>query len=318
MSDASATVVADSVSPDGVRLTTVQARHWRPMLAEENTHRVFSRNSASSRARSMAKTLEAVRDDPFLPLEWRSEKRGMSGGPELTGEDLDGATQLWLRVHGEVVGSVERYVEAHPEPEHRLHKSLLNRLLEAFQGHDVVITSTAWENFFEQRCHEAAQPEMRDVAEAVRAAMGASAPRPLREGEWHLPYVLDEDYREVASSGRVPLGASMYPELAKVSSARCANVSYSDPLTGEPLTVERCLAVYDRLTLSDPPHWSPLEHVATPWADNRQVGSLWIVDQTEENDFQVPLGHLPRVGNLLGWRSLRTTVEARRGAATYR
>jgi len=43
-------VVADSISPEGVRLTTVQVDIPRFILAQLNTHRVFSSNAQSSRA----------------------------------------------------------------------------------------------------------------------------------------------------------------------------------------------------------------------------------------------------------------------------
>ena len=45
-----ARIVLDSISPAGDRLTTMEVRMHRFVLAEFNTHRVFSRNSASSRA----------------------------------------------------------------------------------------------------------------------------------------------------------------------------------------------------------------------------------------------------------------------------
>ena len=46
----SAKVVADSVSPDGIRLTTLQLRYPKFVHGEFMTHRVFSRNASSSRA----------------------------------------------------------------------------------------------------------------------------------------------------------------------------------------------------------------------------------------------------------------------------
>ena len=44
----SAKILADSLNPCGVRLTTFEITFPRIVLAEFNTHRVFSRNSASS------------------------------------------------------------------------------------------------------------------------------------------------------------------------------------------------------------------------------------------------------------------------------
>ena len=45
-----AKIVADSINPQGDRITTYLLTFPRFILAELNTHRVFSKNSASSRA----------------------------------------------------------------------------------------------------------------------------------------------------------------------------------------------------------------------------------------------------------------------------
>src|SRR4051812_49876733 len=73
-----AKVLADSVSPAGQRLTTLEATFPRFNLAEFNTHRVFSRNSASSRAIPVARILERVQEDPFIPWAFPVNKPGMS------------------------------------------------------------------------------------------------------------------------------------------------------------------------------------------------------------------------------------------------
>lgn len=60
-------VIADSVSPTGKRITTMQLRYWRAIHSEFMTHRVFSRNASSSRAIPVAKMIEQVRNDPAGP-----------------------------------------------------------------------------------------------------------------------------------------------------------------------------------------------------------------------------------------------------------
>ena len=120
--------------------------------------------------------------------------------------------------------------------------------------HTVVITSTEWEGFFHQRCSKftsLAQPEIMAVADAIYEAIDNSVPEKVGFEEWHLPYVrgIDED--------------SLDPEDApKVSAARCARVSY---LTQEGTRdVNADLELFERLSTANPPHASPLEHVATP------------------------------------------------------
>ena len=65
-----ARVLLDSISPAGVRLTTMEATFHRFILPEFNTHRAFSRNAASSRAIPIKKVIAAVRDDPAMPVFW--------------------------------------------------------------------------------------------------------------------------------------------------------------------------------------------------------------------------------------------------------
>ena len=239
-----ATVVADSVSPSGVRLTTIEVTLHRFVLAELNTHRVFSRNSASSRAIPVHKQVARVVDDPAVPIEFGANQPGMQAGAPLTGEDHDAALAAWLTARDEAVAAVGRLREL------GVHKQVTNRLLEPFMWHTVIVTATEWDGFWEQRCSPLAQPEIRVAAEAMRAAFDASTPDPVALGEWHTPYLREED-------------GDLDPETARqVSAARCARVSY---LTHDGRRdVEKDVELYDRLVTARPPHWSPLEHVATP------------------------------------------------------
>lgn len=307
-----AKIIADSVSPEGVRLTTMEVRFHRFVLAEFNTHRVFSRNSASSRAIPLQKQIDRLVADPYVPVTWPAEQKGMQGGDEI--EDVGEARSQWFDAAQHAINGAIRLGNM------GVHKSLANRLLEPFMGHTVVVTSTAWENFFTQRCSPLAQPEIRVAAEMMREVMEASEPRPLREGEWHLPYIEPQDWDAIsvaASSMQSPeLDREMASLAAKVSAARCARVSY---LTQDGKRDPQAdLDLYERLTTAKPAHWSPLEHVATPWPDNRQQGSAMFLTGPEGRERYILTGHLPRVGNLLGWRSLRTEVEAQQNEVTYR
>lgn len=283
-----AKIIADSVSPDGHRLTTMQVTGHRFILAEFNTHRVFSRNSASSRAIPLRKQLQRVMEDPALPVKWPLEQAGMQGGDEI--DDPINAEAMWF--------GARDYARTHALGLAALgvHKSIANRLLEPFMWHTIVVTSTAWENFFRQRCSPLAQPEIRALAEQMREAYDASDPHPIAEGRWHLPYLYDEDYAELSPE-----------ERPKVSAARCARVSY---LTQEGTRdFSKDLELYDRLVSADPMHASPLEHVATPCAENAHVVSLRRGDPV--------IGPLPKIGNLLGWRQLRLDVELEKGWVSF-
>lgn len=309
-----AKVIKDSITLDGDRLTTFEVRFHRFVLAEFNTHRVLSRNSASSRAIPVQKQIDAVTADPAIPLAWPAEKKGMQGGEELESTDRTLARYRWRKALGSALESV------HVLREIGLHKSVTNRLLEPFMWHTVIVTGTAWENFFAQRCSPLAQPEIRAVAELMKKEYEASSPTLLDLGEWHLPYVDDETVAEVVDrSGFIGTvdPASDYPwdALCKISAARCARVSYLTHDGKRDLDAD--MDLYDRLVTANPPHWSPLEHVATPDANNKQWESYEFWSERLNRQVTVRTAHLPVVGNLLGWRSLRTEVEAEKGLTTY-
>src|SRR3954470_20670742 len=79
-------ILADSRSPADYRLTTLEATFPRFILAEFNTHRSFSRNSASSRAIPITKQVRRVLEQPYVPIEFGSNQPGMQAGAALTGE----------------------------------------------------------------------------------------------------------------------------------------------------------------------------------------------------------------------------------------
>lgn len=241
-----AKVIYDSLSPMGVRLTTLEVVMPRIILAEFNTHRVFSRNSASSRAIPVEKMIERVQNDPFIPLYWGKNQKGMQADEELSEQQIMTAKYDWLYARDCAVWSA-RYLS-----ETGVHKQIVNRLLEPFLWHTVIVTATEWSNFFAQRCHPDAMPEMRLTAEAMRDAMEASEPTELQYGEWHSPYIY------IAAEN---LDAQFSWETTKkVSVARCARVSYLQH--NGTRSVEKDLELFEKL--QNGMHWSPFEHVATP------------------------------------------------------
>lgn len=261
-----ARVVADSISTAGHRLTTIEVVMHRFVLAEFNTHRVFSRNSASSRAIPAATILRRVADDPAVPLAWPAEQRGMQGGDDLPAEHAEQARTVWLSARDAALNHAMQLIHL------GVHKSVVNRLLEPYLYTTVIVTATDWVGFWAQRCSPLAQPEIQAAAEAMRTAYDGSTPELVAHGGWHLPYL---DPAE--ENAGWPLDC-----LQAISAARCARGSY---LTQDRRDPEADLRLYDRLVHAEPPHASPLEHVATP---------AGCID--------------PQVGNLRGWHQLRHQV----------
>lgn len=265
-----AKVIADSISPGDVRLTTMQLKYPRFIHSELMTHRAFSRNASSSRAIPVKRMIADVLADPAMPVHWGKNQAGMQADGELTEEDALAVRAEWMRGMYYAVERAERMARM------GAHKQIVNRVLEPYQHIRVVVTATDWANFFALRDHEDAQPEIRALAQAMRAAMGGSEPQRLEVGYWHLPYVTEED--------RYHVGLNL-KKLCRISAARCARVSYLKHDGANPSITEDEI-LYERLAGSMPIHASPLEHQATP-----------LEDPTE------------RSGNFRGWLQFRKTLE---------
>lgn len=249
----SAKIICDSISPSGVRMTTMEIEYPRFILAELNTHRMLSKNSASSRAipvTAMHKTLVAE------PVSWGKNQPGMQASEELNNADRGMALYVWNQARDMAV----KYSTVLAS-ELGVHKQLANRVTEPWMMMKTVISGTEWSNFFYLRNHRDAQPEIRELAKRMHEAMVASVPTRLLPGEWHLPYVQtcrdklnDIFYRDSD-------GSELTLEDARIVSASCcAQVSYRKNDDG----LEKARKIYKQLIESTPAHASPVEHQATP------------------------------------------------------
>lgn len=143
----SAKVIADSKNLVGNRITTMVVTMPRIVLAEFNTHRVFSRNSASSRAIPFKKMVKSVEENPFIPIAWQRDHKGMQGTEYVTDENsIILLKNNWLSARNNAVRVATMLHDK------GITKQLCNRLLEPFMWHTVIVTSTEWENFFKLRC----------------------------------------------------------------------------------------------------------------------------------------------------------------------
>ena len=147
MKKISAVVVGDSISPSGDRITTMLMTFPRSILAELNTHRMFSRNSSSSRAIPFKKMVETVINKPFIPMAWQMDHNGMQGTKYFTDSDIiKYLNNSWLEARDQAVVKACDFNSAN------VTKQICNRLLEPFMWHTALVTSTEFSNFFEQRC----------------------------------------------------------------------------------------------------------------------------------------------------------------------
>ena len=144
----SAEVIADSLNQFGERITTMKLVFPRIILAELNTHRMFNRNSASSRAIPFKKMVKIVEEQPFIPIAWQKKHTGMQGTEYLVDRKHEKAVYEWLKARDFAVK------QANIMNSDGVTKQLANRLLEPFMWTTMLITGSkeGWDNFFELRC----------------------------------------------------------------------------------------------------------------------------------------------------------------------
>lgn len=293
-----AQVVADSVGPHGVRLTTIVVTFPRFILAELNTHRMLSRNSASSRAIPPELNIERVRTSPFVPEVFRQRVKGMGQGEELDPRAQERARQVWIAASIDACEHAEQLMRG----DLNVSKAHVNRILEPFLWHTAIITATEWSNFFALRQPDnddpvpdfdhGAQPEMQIIARMMRDAMRSSTPDEIDYGDWHLPFV-DADERASSSipeeSGLTNTAASFGQYWANVSAGRCFTVSFDKLAT---IMNEYHLTSFQRSERGrGVGHWSPLEHPAMCAVPNH--GKVFGISGDDWS------------GNFLGWAQLR-------------
>jgi len=300
MTQIKATVIAHSKSAvNGKEIITMELEYPRFIHGEFMTHRMFSRNAASSRAIPVSKMIEQVRTSPAQPVHWGKNQPGMQAKEELEGNVKFTVEQEWKRVAGYSAqcASVMNNLGAH--------KQIVNRILEPFQTMKTVVTATEWENFYWLRNHEDAQPEIKRLAEVMLEAVSKSNAYVLEVGDWHVPYWYNGVWRQ-GSKNQDGSNAYLDDALA-ISVSCCAQVSYrklDDSL-------EKARDIYKRLVESEPVHASPLEHQATPMEYTETDG--FCPDDTQEGLWQEGVTHMDKEynfwsGNFQGWAQYRQMI----------
>ena len=224
MKKISAEIIADSKNEHGDRITTFVLTFPRFILAELNTHRMLSRNSASSRAIPFKKMVEMVKEDPFIPIAWQKDHKGMQGTEYLDEIESHQAKNNWLYARDKAIEGAKSLNSLGAT------KQLCNRLLEPFMWHTAIVTATEFENFFKLRCPQyrshagslyrskadfiqgeltenerdgflgysdhiwlemnkgQSEIHIMELAEQMWDTMNESTPKQLKEGEWHIPF----------------------------------------------------------------------------------------------------------------------------------
>lgn len=319
-----AKIILDSVSAvTGSRLTTFEIEYPRIVHSELMTHRMLSRNAASSRAIPFDKMLQQLNG---IPSRFGQANKGMQD----KGENYNSIVFGWPQEYEGNVGSPAWYAEQAWEEakQHAIfyskafheagyHKQIVNRLTETFQIMKTVVSATEWNNFFWLRCDEAADPTIAELAFKMKEVYDNNVPQVLQAGEWHLPYVYKDInkwhelayYLDEAKSRELEITLE---EAIKVSCARTCAVSFRNVDYG----LEKSEEVYQKLISDSKIHGSALEHAAKVMdseeygADGENIKNVPNCPETWEKG----ISHVDRDGNLWsgnfkGFIQHRKTIE---------
>lgn len=293
-----AAVRVETIEPRGVEPTydlTIDGKYENFLANGIVVHN--SRNSASSRAIPVEKMIKRVHTDPFLPVYWGKNQKGMQAEVEFeTREVLDAEWRLFAAV---AIDSARRLLDF------GVHKQIANRLLEPWLWHTVIVSATEWANFFNLRDNKMAQPEIHHAADLMHQLYLASKPVHPSVSQWHLPLVTLEEIVDFRMQDI---------DAVKVSAGRCARVSYlthdgkRDPAED--------VKLHDSLLASG--HMSPLEHPARPMTAIELKLFEQPVYEWRDEQFVDTGDRTHFLGNVQGWVQWRKMIPGEADIHTHR
>ena len=307
-----AEIIADSKNEHGQKITTFVLTYPRIIHAELLTHRLFSRNAASSRAIPASKMIKDIEEDPFIPVAWQKAHKGMQGTEYFEDSlNVEAKEGEWLIARNHALNQAKQLSSM------GITKQIVNRILEPYQWYTCIVTATELDNFFELRCPQyewdgqsfksrkdcldfvnanspvnssmntwddlswlkinkgSGEIHISLLAEAMWDAMNESEPKQLKAGEWHIPFGDKfEDLRVHRACMVSDYKFDIDEAKIKIATARCARVSYLN-FKGKD-DYEADLKLFQRLY--DMKHMSPFEHCARAmseeefWNDDRGIG----------------------------------------------
>lgn len=267
-------VVGDSINTtNGKRLVTCAIKFPRIILAEVNTHRAASRNTSSSRAIPAKRTRELVAANPFTPVYWGANQRGMAAEQPLSPGKAKLAKLLWNNARRMMIATNWALDKI------GLHKQIANRLIEPWMITTTVITLSEWDNLFNLRYNENAQPEFIVLARVIHDAIVNHQPVEVGKNGIHIPWIDDDEKRQW----------SIEQQIA-VSTARSCRVSYNNIL-GSKSDPQHDIELFNRLLSNH--HMSPFEHIGFVPSYGRITKDL----------------HFDLQRNFRGWYQFRAFVE---------
>jgi thymidylate synthase ThyX len=311
-------IIADSKNEFGQRCISAICTFPRYLLAEINTHRMLSRNSASSRAIRFEKMVESVQKNPFIPSKWQKDHAGMQGTEYFSQEEVNTKNLVpnWLAARDKAIGMAQVLSNL------GVTKQICNRLLEPFMYHTALITATELENFFALRAHDMAEVHLQELAYKYLEACNKSEPKKLKAGEWHIPFgdsfdnatllsviPADKKFRPQGMLSSVVDDETLNITMVKLATVRCARISYVTPGSEQKINYAADLELHDRLAGSG--HWSAFEHCARAMDRNEFYHYIngHIGHHTSELNMENPKDVYGWCGNFRGFIQYRKMFE---------
>lgn len=247
---------------------TLKLKYGLMIHAELLRHKLFSHSVKSNRAIEPHRIRHEVINDPYIPVRFGQNQRGMVAKGESKYARF--ARKMWLAARYVACGIHYCFEKI------GIHKEITNRLLFPWQWVSQTLTFTEIDNFFNLRLHQAAQPDIQRLAQVIRDCLeNAHANDEIEDiglGDYHVPYVNRYKNGEGQVVYRDNDGRELSVEQAIVCSmARCARSSYNNHDGSKSTYNTRVkqgmrtdLEIYQDLIESKPVHASPGEHVCTP------------------------------------------------------
>lgn len=326
-----AEIVAHSLSPQGDELISVLCTFPRIILSEINTHRMLSKNTSSSRAIPFKKMVEAVENDPFIPIAWQKEHTGMQGYEYFTDSvETEGCKKLWLEGRDK---AIQVSLSLNNGEFIGVTKQLCNRLLEPFMWTTMLITGSkeGWDNFFNLRnpVYEIGlgKENVKSRKEWLEKMQFSSALHPSMypktDVEWlqinrgqaeiHMMMLSEKIYDVIQESVPIQLKPNEWhipmisdleslklstDDQIKLSVGRAANTSYTVVGDEKELTLEHAIKIHDKCV--ELVHSSVFEHCARAMSDeehNRFYKGIFI----DMSDTELENSYVPISVNGFGW-----------------
>lgn len=335
-----AVVLAHSISPDGIKLCTVQKTYPRIVHAEEMTHRVMSRNSASTRAIPLVTQLRNLLTNPFIPEKFGVNMPGMQAAVNLSGMKHEHAVEIWLAGRDRALTTTIELI---------LGRDIAGDLLGYDPSRDYVHGDVMLEKLDEIIAVAPKSTDQIDLAETSMLNVHKQlAGRGLEAYMWHTVIVtatewdnyfglrvhpdaqgeiatiarLTQDAIEASTPTFIDYGEWHTPlvdkdefddafDAIRASAARCAAASYNRQMMKNP---EKEFGRYVDLRRGG--HMSPLEHQATPltkleWSVRRRMADVALNSIFDPNDGNIVdqlVESTQFLGNFRGWRQHRKDV----------